>query len=120
MDITYLDCNDSATVNFTYTDKESINPETITIAYGSWQYQTTVKQIFIDLKKSEWNYRYTFNIPFDYFPLFFRAKDPVITITTDSDRTVPLHAVKQWKKNAEINHLIIQIIQKNKTPVRRQ
>jgi hypothetical protein len=114
MDITYLDYKDFVTVNFTYTDKESIDLETISVSYNDWLYQTTLKQIYVDIVKSRWEYRYTFDMPLNQFFIFFMAKDPIITITADSHRIILLHTVKRWKKNAEINNRIIQIIQKNK------
>ncbi len=114
IDVTYLNSKDSATVNFTFLDKENINPETITIAYSSWKYQTPVKRIYVDTEKDQWRYRYTFSIPFDQLVLFYKAKDPAITLSTGSAHVVSVKTVKQWEKNAEINNRIVQIIQKNK------
>jgi len=117
IDITYLDHKDSATVNFTYTDRESISLESITIAYDNWLYKTTVKRIYIDMAKSRWHYRYTFDIPFEKLPLFYRSKNPTITIKTNSERTITLQTVRRWRRNSEINNRIVQIIQKNKESI---
>jgi len=114
-DVTYLNSNDSATINFSYFDKENINPESITIAYSDWKYQTDLKRIYVDAKKELWRYRYSFKIPFDQLLLFYRAQSPIITISTDSSRIITIRTVKQWEKNADINRKIIQIIQKNKS-----
>ena len=115
IDVTYLNSNDSAVVNFTYYDSEIMNLENICIAYDSWQYRTTVNRIYVDAEKKQWLYRYTFKIPFNQLVLFYRSKAPVITITTDSSRNIPIRTVKQWEKNFSVNNRIIQIIQKNKT-----
>ena len=114
LDVTYLNSKDSATINFSYFDSENINLETITISYNNWQYQATLKRIFVEADKKQWHYRYTFNIPFSQLVLFYRTKAPVITISTNSSRTIPIHTVKKWEKNADVNNRIIQIIQKNK------
>ena len=116
-DVTYLNTNDSATVNFTYFDKKNIYPESITIAYGDWKYQTTLKRIYVDVDKDRWRYRYTLQIPFDQLVIFYRANAPVITITTNTPRTITIKPVKQWEKNADINHKIMQIIQINKKSI---
>lgn len=113
-DVTYIDSNDSATINFTFSDKDDLNLKTITVAYGNWQYQSDVQRIYVDMDKKRWRYRYTFQIPFEQLVLFYRAKAPVITLATDSSRNISVKTIKQWKKNAEINNHIMQIIQKNK------
>ena len=115
MDVTYLNSNDSAVVNFTYFDKEIMNFKDICIVYGSWQYQTSVSRIFVDADKKQWRYRYTFKIPFNQLVIFYNSKDPVITITTDSLHIIKIHTVKRWEKNNAVNKRIIQIIQRNKT-----
>ena len=114
LDVTYLNSKDSATFSFTFFDKDDLNLETITVAYGDWQYQSTVKRIYVDGEKKLWRFRYTFNIPFDQLVRFYRAKEPVITLTTDTARAIPIKTTKQWGKNAEINQKIMQIIQINK------
>jgi hypothetical protein len=117
MDVTYLNSMDTATVNFTYFDnfdREIMGLEKICIAYDRWQYQTSVKRIYVDTEKKQLRYRYTFKIPFNQLVLFYKAKAPVITITTDLSRSIQIRTVKQWGKNYPVNNQIIQIIQKNK------
>jgi len=113
MDVTYLNSNDSAVVNFTYIDREILNLITVSIAYGSWQYTSTASRIYVDAGKKQWNHRYTFKIPFNQLVLFYKAKEPVITITTDSLRSIPIHTVRQWGKNYPVNNRIMQVIQNN-------
>jgi hypothetical protein len=115
MDVTYLDYKDTAVINFTFFDREDITPETLTIKYDNWHYQSDVKQIYIDRKKKQWIYRYSFRIPFEQLVLFYSAKAPSLTITTSSSRIITIKPVKRWKKNLEINNSIIVIIQRNKT-----
>jgi len=114
MDVTCHNSKDSATVNFTYYDRENFNPETIAITYNDWKYHAPVKRIYTDMEKGLWRYRYTFNIPFEQLSLFYKAKSPDITITTDLSRSIPVKTTKQWEKNADVNNKIIQIIQKNR------
>ncbi|GHT25592.1 hypothetical protein FACS189430_12230 [Bacteroidia bacterium] len=112
MDVTYLDSGDSATVNFTYSDPANIELRSITFAYLEWGYRAPVKRIYIDTNKNLWVYRYTFAIPFRDLSLFYRTKEPQITLTTDSG-AIPLKAEKaQWKKNADISGRIIGMIGK--------
>ena len=118
MDVTYLNSRDSATINFSYFDRENINLETINISYDSWQYQTDVKRIFVEMKKKQWHYRYTFDIPFEQLELFYKTNAPVISLAAGS-RTINIQPIRRWRKNSEINNLIIQIIQKNKTSIER-
>jgi len=117
MDIAFLDSKDSATVNFTFFDRDLLIPKTITMVYDNWQYQTSVKQIYAEPERRRWQYRYTFDIPFEQLILFNRASKPVITISTDSSPSISFHTVRRWKKNQEINMMIIRIIQTNQTIV---
>jgi len=114
MDVTYPDYKDTAIINFTFFDKEDIHLQTITVAYNNWQYQSVVQRIYIDREKKQWRYRYSFQIPFEQLVFFYRAKTPILTLTTNSSSTITIKPMKQWEKNSEVNNRIIQVIQKNK------
>lgn len=112
-DITYLNSSDSATINFSYYDKESVILDSIVLKSSNIEYRSKVKRIFIDKEKGNWHYRYTFKVPFTKLLTFYKTPDPSLNIVTDKGtRSLPVS--EQWKKNVKPTVQIFHIIQKNK------
>ena len=114
-DISYINSKDSATINFTYQEKNGRNLDSIAFIRGGRRVASPLKKIYVDLKGSKWIYRYSATLTFSDLKAFFevRPEQPLIQLYT-REGTVDL-AIKQktWTKTTRILSKIFLLISFN-------
>ena len=114
-DITYLASNDSATVNFSYFDKNALVLDSMCFTHKDQTCSMQpIKKIFIESKKSKWHYRYTTKIAFADLKIFFGVpSNPQISLHSNKGRLQLNEKSRTWKKQAAVITRILELISLN-------
>ncbi|NCB07157.1 MAG: hypothetical protein EOM73_03220 [Bacteroidia bacterium] len=113
-DITYLTTNDTATINFSYYDKNEKTIDSVVFVSDNQRYSARVKKLFIETKKLKWHYRYSFNFSFTDLNIFFNQTDnPKIILYTQQGAVELSVKTKTWKKKSVLIKKILTLIKYN-------
>ncbi|NDV80520.1 hypothetical protein [Bacteroides sp. 51] len=114
-DLTHLDSRDYVTFNFTYTNKESLEVDSVSFIYDGTVAQLPAQRIYTEFK-SKWVHRIGVDIPFEQMQAFFRSDNtPEICLSSNGGKKISLYIKKgDWKRVARIDGRILEIITLNK------
>lgn len=113
-DITYLDSREYTTFNFTYTDKRSLEINSLSLIYDKGSVNLPAEKIYTE-SKSKWIYRLSVNVPFDTAHAFFKSEDVPQIQLKDKEEIINLNIKKgYWEKLSHINNRIFEIMRINK------
>jgi hypothetical protein len=115
-DITYETTKDSLTFNFSYFDKNSLEPDSMVIKNENHIISNNVEKIFVDIKKKNFHYRYTSRFSFKDFKIFFDQGSNHVEmelITQDQKHIVLTISLGKWSKQRDIIHKILALISMN-------
>lgn len=113
-DITCSSDDDSLTFNFSYFDKISRSPDSLSLILGNRNCVSSLQRLFVDSKGREWQYRYSSRFARKDMEAFFIQETSAGIQLREKGQTLLLICNgKKWKKNAEINRKIFQLIRHN-------
>ena len=109
-DLTYLDSRDYVTLNFTYTNKETLEVDSVSFIYDGTIIHLPAQRIFTEFR-SKWVHRVGVDIPFEKLQSFFKSSDtPEICLHCKGGK-IGLQIKKvHWKKISQTNSRILEII----------
>ena len=114
-DITYLTGHDSATVNFSYFDKNALVLDGICFTNNDRACTLQpLKKIFIESKKSKWHYRFTTKMAFADLKNFYVANHTAkISLHSNKGQLDLKEKKRTWKKQAGAITRILELISLN-------
>lgn len=114
-DITYLTGHDSATVNFSYFDKNALVLDSICFTNDVKAcVMQSVKKIFIESKKSKLHYRFTTKMAFADLKNFYLADHAAkISLHSNKGQIDLREKNRTWKKQAGAIRRILELISLN-------
>tara|TARA_B100000614_G_C14336689_1_gene407125 strand:+ start:116 stop:679 length:564 start_codon:yes stop_codon:yes gene_type:complete len=114
-DLTYLTTNDTVTLNFTYSDKEIREIDSIGLILDNRTVSSRTKKIFIESKMSKWKHRYSSQFLFDDLDLFFKQQSskPIFIKFTENSFLLKTRK-RKWDKQSKILSKILFMIKVNK------
>jgi len=113
-DLTYLDSRDYATLNFTYTDKESLEVDSVSFIYDGTIIHLPAQRIYTE-SKSKWVHRIGVDIPFEMLRAFFKSSNTPEICLHSRGQKICLHIKKgHWGKISQTNSRIFEIITLNR------
>lgn len=109
MDITYKTGTDSATLNFTYSQKAMMPADSVSFLYASNRLTTTANKFYIETHKMPiWEHRYSVKLPFKQLSKLFEAGEPVqMVIHSQKQKLVYTSRKASWKKHSKIINAIL-------------
>ena len=107
-DITYLDDQDSAILNFTYFTDKTLKADSLYLLLTENKYCYKAEKIYQDYKKKKWENRFGIKLPIAVLVQFSKNESPP-TFRIISDQTKMNYSVKQ-KKWAEYQSAIDKIL----------
>lgn len=111
LDITYKTKKDSATVNFSYYQKEIIAADSVSFDGTAGQVNGIPQKLFIETKKlPEWEHRYSLKLPFKQLAMLFAAESPFRIQVYSQGKVMTYHPKRVgWTKNTRIIHTILDM-----------
>lgn len=114
-DLTYLTANDSVSLKFTFTDKESRTVDSIRLQSDQKTITGSTKKLFVDLKRNTWQHRYAVDLAFDDLAEFYRkAEKPKVIIYYSGKSTFLSIKDRKWKKESAVLSKVFKLIEQNK------
>lgn len=111
-DITYLESQDSATLNFTYLTDKTFKADSLCLLLTAQNYCYTAEKIYQDFKKKKWENRFGLKLPIGDLIQFSKSESPpslrIISIQSRMDYSVKQ---KKWDEYQSAIDKILYIIQ---------
>lgn len=114
-DMTLLSSSDSLTLNFSYFDPGTLEPDSLLMHSGNGIVSSALSKIFVETSKKNWHYRYSARFAVKDAEDFFKQENPSDFILSCKEKNFRLTCKSShWRKYSPINLRIFQLVRYNR------